>query len=233
MLARVFFALLVALGGPTVAESHRNVPPMAAVGVLERDGRTDCSAILVAPAMVLTAAHCVAGKELISEGGTSEIYFRTGAYPGHPSVIRLATGRMLHPMYLAGRSAPMHPTGADIALLALDAPIARDEAMPLVPGNLTEEGERLLVASYPSGQGLRARERQCPVAEATGVVAWLSCKVVPGESGGAAVRLGENGPELAGVVVATMKSDGRPYAIVVQTGARLRQLYAVYGLPTP
>lgn len=225
--------LLAALGlaaltaGP--AAGNGPAPPMAAAGVLERDGRTDCSAVLVAPARILTAAHCVTGKTLEAEGGSNSILFRTGAYPGHPSLERAAIRVMVHPMYLAAEVVAANVRSADIALLALETPIPPESVAPLVPGLPVGIEESVLVASYPGGQGDRARERRCPVLLADATLARLSCIVIPGESGAPVVRLTENGPELAGLVVATSRAGHQPYALTVQIEARLIQLVAVYG----
>lgn len=227
-------ALLIALTPHLTASAEpTTTPPMAAAGTLIRDGSSDCSAVLIGSDRVLTAAHCVANKTLVEEGGDATILFRTGAYPGHPAVTRKATEIMLHPIYRAGRGLPVHPTGSDIAMLALDEPIPASVAIPLIPGPPVAEGERVLIASYPGGRGQRARERRCPASNSGGTVARLSCPVQPGESGAPVVRLLEDGLELAAIVVARTEATGRPFAILVQVDARLRQLYAIYGTPNP
>ncbi len=206
---------------------------MAAVGSLERDGRTDCSAVLITPEVLATAAHCVAGRKLVAEGGTFEITFRTGHYPGHRTVKRSAIRLMAHPLYLAAKVGKNKPLGVDMALIELAEPVPDDIARPLPIGAPLEEGERVLVASYPAGKGERARERPCPVKMADATLARISCKIVPGESGAPVIRLGPNGPEIAAIVIASSTESRPPFGLVVQADVRLSQLLAVYGAPIP
>ncbi len=216
--------------GPVRAEGP---PPMAGAGLLERDGRTDCSAVLVAPDLVATAGHCVAGKTLAAEGGADRIRFHTGGYPGHPSLARTATRILRHPLDLTARATGGRILTADLALLELDTPVPPGIALPLAWGEPAQVGERLLVASYPGGRGERARERLCEVTEADGSLARLACRVVPGESGAPVVRLTPEGPEIAAMVVAMSKEGRQPYALTVQARTRLLQLAAVWGLTPP
>ncbi len=224
-------ALFVALApGPARSE---DLPPLAGAGVLERDGRTDCSAVLVAPDLVATAGHCVAGKKLAAEGGDSTIRFHTGSYPGHPSLARTAIRILRHPLDLTARATGARILTADLALLELDAPVPPGIALPVAWGEPAQVGERLLIASYPGGRGDRARERLCEVTEADGSLARLSCRVVPGESGAPVVRLAPDGPEMAAMVVAMSMEGRQPYALTVQARTRLLQLAAVWGLTPP
>lgn len=209
------------------------LPPVAAAGVLEQDGRIDCSGVLIAPDLVATAAHCVHGKKLTFDGGESTIIFRTGGYPGHPQVEREAVALMLHPIYLAARVGINRPMAADMAVIALDAPINSATVRAIPVGDHVREGEGLLIASYPGGQGQRARERLCPALTGDGTMATLSCVVRPGESGAPVIRLTEDGPELAGIVIAKSRAGRQPYALAVQAGVRLRQIMAVYRAGTP
>ncbi len=223
-------ALLAALAAPALATDP---PPMAAAGLLERDGRTDCSGVLIEPDLVATAGHCVAGKKLVAEGGENRISFRTGSYPGHPGTEHEAVKIMQHPLYLTTRAVSSKILTADIALIALGEPVPPEAARPIPWGEPVGPDESLLIASYPGGKGARARERTCPVLIADGSLARLSCHVVPGESGAPVVRLTGDGPELAAVLVAASKERRQPYALTVQARTRLLQLYAVWNLETP
>lgn len=206
---------------------------MAGVGSLERDGRTDCSAVLITPELLMTAAHCVSGKKLVAEGGSSTITFRTGYYPGHRTAQREAVRLMPHPLYLAAKIGSNKPMGVDVALIALEKPVPEDVARPLPIGAPLSEGERVLVASYPAGKGERARERTCPVRSAEPTLARISCKVVPGESGAPVLRLRASGPEIAAIIIASSTDSRPPFGLVVQADVRLSQLFAVYGAPLP
>ena len=208
-------------------------PPMAAVGSLERAGRIDCSAVLVAPDLLATAAHCVAGQTLVAEGGTFTIVFRTGQYHGHPSVARNAVRLMPHPLYLTAKVGNTKPMGVDMALIALDEPVPPDVARPIPLGPALTDEDRVLVAGYPGGLGARARERMCPILSFKATIARLSCKVVPGESGSPVMRKTENGVELAAIIVASSTETQPPYGLVVQAEVRIRQVMAVYGIVLP
>ncbi|MEM9344174.1 MAG: trypsin-like serine protease [Pseudomonadota bacterium] len=200
-------------------------PPMAGAGVLVRNGKADCSAALIAPDLLATAGHCISGKKLSDE---YTVVFRTGAYPGHPSVERQAVAQHVHPLFLAGRSIENKNLGSDIGLIRLAEPIPDTVARPFALVSAAEAGERVLIASYPGGAGERARERKCPVLDLRSTIMLLSCVVIPGESGGPVVRITEGEPELLGIVVATGRDGHQPFGYAVLSQARLGQMRAIF-----
>ena len=204
------------------------VPPVAAAGVIESDGRRSCSGVLIAPDLVATAAHCVGGGKLASEGGDRVIRFHTGAYPGHLSTVREVARIMRHPLYRPDALGARERLSGDLALLRLSEPVPGTVAKPIPLGDPIAPGERLLIASWPGGAGSRARERICPAITTGPQVATLSCIVVSGESGAPVVRLTPEGPRLAAIVVATSRAGHQPFAFTVQAGPRIRQLSAIY-----
>ncbi len=224
---RALAILAAVLAGPSSAEG---LPPLAAVGAIEKDGKRSCTAVLVAPDRLATAAHCVLGLNDAADRDDADApTFHTGAYPAHPSGSAQLAEVLLHPFYRVRSAAMGGSVGTDIAVVRLNAPIPAEVARPIPPGAPVLGGERLVIAGWPGGTGKRARERVCPALTADGTVAQFSCIVVPGESGGAVLRLTETGPELAAIVVATGKDGRQPFGFAVQARDRLRQIEAIYG----
>ena len=202
---------------------------MAAAGVIQFEGRGTCSAVLIGPSLVATAAHCLGGFDARLKSGAPSTFFRTGAYPGHESVAREIAEVAKHPFFDSENKRTERSFGSDIALARLARPIPEDIAKPLEIGPTVEIGERVLIASYAGGAGERARERMCPALDRVATLTRLSCLVKSGESGAPVVRLTETGPQLAGILVATGKEGHQPFAFVVDAETRMRQLRAIYG----
>lgn len=221
----LLMALLTA--SAPAAEAAEPAPPSAAAGVLEISGRRGCSAVLIAPDLVATAAHCL-GNQAFNGEGEPTARFHTGSYPGHASTSRRLSRGYRHPLYRPDAAAVRERLAADIALARLETPFRPEEARPIPLGAPAAMGERLLIASWPLGRGERARERRCATITVGPRVATLSCVVVSGESGAPVLRLTEEGPELAAILVAKSRAGHQPFAFSVQATARIRQLSAIY-----
>jgi protease YdgD len=202
--------------------------PTAAVGVVLRDGVGICTGSLIAPDMILTAAHCAEGVDAESDPG--RLRFRTGAYPGLTPVELPAARIVLHPLYPRnGEPAGVERrTGYDLALLRLTSPVPPTAAFPLVPSREAVVGPRLLIASYRGGRGERAREHTCPVIDATDRMIRMGCDVRPGESGSPVLQRGAGGLVLVGVLSA--RAEDGPQKLAIAAGStRIGQLQALMG----
>lgn len=190
---RRLLLLLAMMPVPLAAEPA----PVAAVGVLRAEGGGACTATLIAADAILTAAHCLdMGGE--GKGGFT---FRPGQGAGAaPAEAVAVLGSAAHPAYLptrglSGRGAPF-----DFAVMLLEHPVAAEVARPVERGAAAVAGEKLVLASYRGGQGIRARERGCPVVAVQRQVALIGCEVAMGESGSPLLRVTEAGLEVAAVI---------------------------------
>lgn len=221
---------LLSLGAPAVADATPH--PSAAVGVILVDGQGACSGTLVEPDVVITAAHCIErdGARL----APGRVAFRTGAYPGALAVERGTRRLVFHPLFREDRPLEVR-TANDLAALRLHESVPPETATPLPVGVAGDRHERMLVVSYRGGEGVRGRERMCPVLRATDEFISLGCDLRPGESGAPVLaRDAAGGLYVAGVVSARTEV-GRQKLGFVAGAARIGQVRAVLGprLPDP
>lgn len=146
LLRRGLAVLLAALAGPVAAATAappgivgaddrrpltEPVPELAAVGRVNGAGAGFCTGVLVAPAVALTAAHCLWNRRLNRPLAPDEVHFvagyRRGRHVGHARAraIRLDPG-----LRLDANGFPQDLT-TDWALLDLERPLAGPGLAPL------------------------------------------------------------------------------------------------------
>lgn len=122
---------------PTAAEVHGVVALVDAT-----DGTVLCTGALVAPAVVVTAAHCltryVAGDALAGDDGRPMLAVVAGAATTRDATSeeRYAVARLvLHPQFPGAPSADPSSLGADndVGLLVLARPVTTDEPVSILP----------------------------------------------------------------------------------------------------
>lgn len=188
----------------------------ASAGRIEvRDGPGTCSAALIAPQVIVTAAHCVD-----ADAGHSYLF-----HLGAGSVSIPVTRVVVHPLYadLSGQS--LRRLRFDIAVAKLSRPVDSDLATGFPLGDEAQRGEGLFMASWRAGP--RPRERRCLVLETDipGIVP-LGCRVRGGESGAPVLRMTEKGLELVAIVNSTANDHGRSVAFASDVRGRIAPLQA-------
>lgn len=154
-----------------------------AVGRVDLDGSGFCTGVLIAPNLVLTAAHCLFDHKN-TPVATSNITFQAGLRDGIPIASRQVARAAVTDGYDPSAGMTAGNVRTDAALLELQSPIPAALAAPFALHDRPVKGDALSVVSY--GQGREAAlswQRDCNMlARGQGLVSF-DCNVTFGSSG--------------------------------------------------
>jgi len=178
-----------------------------AVGRLNLSGKGFCTATLIAPQVVMTAAHCTFYRRTGKPIPPDRIHFGAGWWKGKPLVHRLAKHVRRHPGYDASK-----PMAADIALIVLESPIEHPRIKP-IPIDRQQGRVRLVVplthVSYSKDRPhLPSIEQGCAVRAEEGRLLLTDCDSNFGGSGAPILRETKEGYQVLAVVSGVVKRSG-------------------------
>jgi hypothetical protein len=181
-------------------------------------GAAICTGVLVAPDLVLTAAHCV--RSAVESPET--LRFDAGWSGGDPSGRRLGAAVILAD---DSDSAGLAALQEDMALVVLDRAFPSD-AFPPISLTDPESGPFTLIAFDRSAPNQPRSAVLCrPLAKPPGLVA-LDCPVVSGNSGAPILQRDGEGWRVVAVMVATSRGGPVRSWAAVPTAAFRQQIMA-------
>lgn len=200
--------------GGTNWRGVENIAGWEAVGRLTISGKTMCTGALVAPDMVLTAAHCLyvpgTGKRVRAD----RITFQAGLQNGQAKAERAVVSATAHPKYrhhIQGAA----QVGHDLAILMLDRPIGAEQVAPLAFEGRPEKGDILSVIAYTVGSRHDPQMAYpCQVVARRQATLVMNCEVDFGASGAPVFAL-QNGqkPYLVSVISAKAEMKGQDVSV--------------------
>ena len=197
--------------------------PAQAAGTLDAAGRIEfsisggtCSAVLIAPNIVATAAHCTPKPQELDN-----VSFRSGGSTETFPALRAVK----HPLYDGDSPRVEWQYRFDMGAIEVKSSDVLESIDPMPVGHEAQPGETLYIVSWLKSYGPRPRQKACPVLDVglQGLVT-LGCEVESGESGAPVLRKTSDGFELVAIVSSRAKILEQPVAQASDVRLRLPPL---------
>jgi V8-like Glu-specific endopeptidase len=242
--ARAALLAAAALAGASVAAAEGRLVRLdtgaagrgwEAVGRINLGRAGFCTGALIAPDLVLTAAHCLYDPDSGRPVALGDIEFLAGWRNGRAEAYRKVRRAAQHPRYAYEGRDRLDRVAYDVAVLELEQPIRTTGIRPFATAPRTAAGAEVGVVSYARGRDQApSLEQVCHVLAREGSVLMLSCAVEFGASGAPVFAFVAGEARIVSVVSAKAEANARPVALGTEVGATLPEvLAALAGQPGP
>jgi protease YdgD len=185
-----------------------------AVGRLNMGKRSFCTGALIAPNLVLTAAHCLFDSKTGARINPDQIEFLAGWRNGRAAAYRGVKHAVAHPEYVYGGGDKLTRVSFDVALLELDQPIRMPSIHPFETDLTPETGDEVGVVSYAKDRSEAPSLQQvCHVLNKDEKLLVLSCNVDFGSSGAPIFSIRNGVARVVSVVSSKADYDGSEVAL--------------------
>lgn len=198
-----------------------------AVGRLDIGGTGFCTGALIAPNLVLTAAHCLYDKSTNERIDHKTVEFLAGWRNGRASAYRGIRRAVVHPDYEFSGDVSSKRVYYDLALLELDQPIRNNAVKPFGTAARPRKGDQVGVVSYAKDRAeAPSLQEVCVVLARQEGILITSCSVDFGSSGAPIFTFKEGKAHIISVVSAKAEVDGEKVSLGTALGAPLARLRA-------
>jgi len=198
-----------------------------AVGRLDVNGDGFCTGALIAPDLVLTAAHCLYDSDTKAPIRPETIEFLAGWRNGRASAYRTVRRAVVHPEYIYDGQVSTDRVRNDIALLQLQRPIRNTTVIPFETDVRPRKGARIGVVSYAHDRAeAPSLQDVCAVMSRQQGVLVMSCDVDFGSSGAPVFSFDGDTPRIVSVVSAKAEVNGERVSLGAALAEELDLLQA-------
>ncbi|WP_095588407.1 trypsin-like serine peptidase [Actibacterium ureilyticum] len=198
-----------------------------AVGRLDVGSVGFCTGVLVAPDLVLTAAHCLYNNSTGARRDPTQMMFRAALRDGQAVAQVRVRRAVVLPGYDPLDVDQLTQLQNDAALLQLTQSIPAGHAAPFTVGRAVDAGDRVSVVSYARGRSeAPSWQRECRVSgRGQGAIAF-TCDVSFGSSGAPVFETSKGRPRIVSIVSRGARSSRGIVAYGMEIAGPLRKLKA-------
>ncbi|MGO4908093.1 serine protease [Pseudorhodobacter sp. W20_MBD10_FR17] len=198
-----------------------------AVGRLNMGKRSFCTGALIAPNLVLTAAHCLFDSKTGVRINPKDIEFLAGWRNGRAAAYRGVKHAVAHPEYVYGGGDKLTRVSYDLALLELDQPIRMVSITPFETDLTPHKGDAVGVVSYAKDRSeAPSLQEVCHVLNQEERLLVLSCNVDFGSSGAPIFSIRDGVARVVSVVSSKADYGGEAVALGTNLQGPLQTLKA-------